>query len=324
MRGRVPFRLLTLALSWILMAAAGPANRPAAVSAPQAPPSRADAEALLADVRTLAGPDFAGRRTGTDGNRRARAFIVERFARIGLKPLRESFEHAFRLRSGRAQKDASEQASGVNVIGRLEGTREPDSYVLVTAHYDHLGARGGEIFPGADDNASGIAGMLAAAAFFAKAPAGASLLFVAFDAEEIGCLGARHFVRNPPIDLKRISAVVNLDMVARGDANTLWAAGTHHYPHLRAPVTEALQGRTLKVAFGHDRPQRSARDPEDWTHSSDHGPFHDAGVPFLYFGVEDHPDYHRPSDTPDRIPVRFFDEAIELVIETVRRLAGAS
>jgi Zn-dependent M28 family amino/carboxypeptidase len=73
----------------------------------------------------------------------------------------------------------------------------------------------------------------------------------------------------------------------------------------------------LKVVFGHDRPFVRAAGVEDWTGSSDHSPFHEAGIPFLYFGVEAHPDYHKPTDTVDRISRPFFSEVVDLVIATI-------
>ena len=204
----------------------------------------------------------------------------------------------------------------------VRGTAERDRYVLVSAHYDHLGVRGGQVYRGADDNASGVAAMLAAARWFRAHPPRQSLLFVAFDAEEEGLQGARHFVAHPPVPLDRISTVVNMDMIGRGDKNVLFVAGTHHYPALKPIVEDAARGRSITVAFGHDQPGLPPGD--DWTQSSDHGPFHTARVPFLYFGVEDHPDYHKPSDTADKIPRAFYVEAVEMVLSTVQRLADAS
>ena len=142
--------------------------------------------------------------------------------------------------------------------------------------------------------------VLAAARWFRAHPPRQSVLFVAFDGEEQGLQGARQFVANPPVQLDRVSTVVNMDMIGRGDKNVLFVAGTHHYPELKPAVEDAAKGRPIAVTFGHDQP--GLRQGEDWTQSSDHGPFHAARVPFLYFGVEDHPDYHKPTDTADKIP----------------------
>src|SRR5207247_1410603 len=144
------------------------------------------------------------------------------------------------------------------------------------------------------------------------------ILFIAFDGEEEGLRGSRFFIAHPPVPLTAIALDVNLDMVARGDKNELVAAGTYFSPELKAPLEAVARGRHLTLVFGHDRPASTAgAGQEDWTNSSDHGPFHDAGIPFLYFGVEDHPDYHKPTDTADKIPRAFFVEAANLIVDTL-------
>jgi hypothetical protein len=314
--------LLPVVLIFVLFSPS--ADRPAAVTvaalpqaaAKAAAPWRVDGDAQMQDLQALASPELEGRLTGTPGNRRAQALILERFKQLKLQPLNESFDQKFsfnEVRRGGRQgfPDAT------NLVAMLPGTTDRQSFVLVCAHYDHLGVRGGETYPGADDNASGVAAMLAIARWFTAHPPRRSLLFAAFDGEEEGLRGSRYFVANPPVELKRISAVVNMDMVGRGDANTLYAAGTHYSPQLAPIVTDAARGMELTLKLGHDQGGGS----EDWTNSSDHGPFHAAGIPFVYFGVENHPDYHRPGDTADKIPRRFYLEATEIVLETVRRLA---
>jgi Zn-dependent M28 family amino/carboxypeptidase len=154
-------------------------------------------------------------------------------------------------------------------------------------------------------------------------PARSSILFVAFDGEEQGLQGAKHFVAHPPIDLRRVTTLVNMDMIGRGDKATLFAAGTYQNPSLKPLATAAATGSTLRLAFGHDRPKAEGAGLDDWTNQSDHGPFHAAGVPFLYFGVEDHPDYHKPTDTADKIPREFYVEAVAVILETIERLANA-
>ena len=292
-------------------------------TAPQAQPAagRVDASQLLRDVEALSAPDMEGRLTGTPGNKRAQAYITAQFKAIGLEPLNGSFEQKFAFT--RTQRGGIQEfPDAANLMAVVRGTAERDRYVLVSAHYDHLGVRNGQVYRGADDDASGVAGMLAAARWFRAHPARQSLLFVAFDGEEEGLQGSRSFVANPPVPLERISTVVNLDMIGRGDRNVLFVSGTHHYPALKPLVDEAAKGRSITVTTGHDQP--SLPPGEDWTQSSDHGPFHTAQVPFLYFGVEDHPDYHQPTDTADKIPKAFYVEAVEMVIGTAQRLADAA
>jgi len=269
--------------------------------------ARVDPVRLIADVEALSAPAMEGRRTGTPGNQKAREFILERFRTLGLKPFGSSYE----------QKFSSGTANAANIVGMVRGTAQPEEFLLLTAHYDHLGVRNGALHPGADDNASGVAAMLEAAAYIAAHPLRRSVLFVAFDSEEQGLRGAKHFVAQPLVDLKRIKLMLNLDMVSRNDAGTIFAAGTSYHPELKDVVTRAAEGRKLKVAFGHDRPPKEAKGAADWTNQSDHGPFHAAGVRTLYYGVEDHADYHKPTDTADKIPRAFFAEVAELVLQTL-------
>jgi glutamate carboxypeptidase len=303
-------RALPACLGVLLLAALASASQ-------QAPASRVDAGRLMADVETLASPQMEGRLTGTDGNKRAQAMIVERFRQLKLVPLNGSYEQKFSFSRTRGA-GKQEFPDATNLVGLLPGT-DSSRFLLVTAHYDHLGTRNGQIYPGADDNASGIAAMLETARVLSGRRLPSSVLFVAFDAEELGLRGSRYFVERPSIDLGRITAVVNLDMVGRGDGNVLFVAGTSHYPALKPAVEAAAKGRSIDVRFGHDRP--GLRGEDDWTPQSDHGSFHEAHVPFLYFGVENHADYHRPTDTPDKIPRKFFAETTELVISTVLTMA---
>jgi Zn-dependent M28 family amino/carboxypeptidase len=180
--------------------------------------------------------------------------------------------------------------------------------------------RDGEVYPGADDNASGVATLLAAAAYLAANRPAHSILFVAFDAEEQGLKGSRYFVEHPPVDLSRVRLVVNLDMVGRGDDGVIVASGTRRDAALQDLVRAAAAGRALSVQFGHDRPWYLAGRVEDWSDSSDQGPFLRAGIRTLYYGVEDHDDYHRPTDTVARIQGPFLAEVASLVIDTLRRV----
>ncbi len=174
--------------------------------------------------------------------------------------------------------------------------------------------------PGADDNASGVAAMLTIAAYFKQHPPQHSIVFAAFDAEEIGLEGAHAFVKALPFPKAQLVANLNLDMVSRNDNNRIFAAGTSYSPSLKALVEQVALRSTVKVILGHDRGPWVAGNVEDWTNSSDHGPFHEAGIPFLYFGVEDHEDYHAPSDTVDKVKPEFFTQVTTLLVDMASTL----
>lgn len=277
---------------------------------------------LMDDVRTLASPAMAGRRTGTEGSKLAQAYIAKRFEQLGLQPygagyaMPFSFTHtSVRALVGVGNTYKTKYPSAANLVGYIKGSKEPGRIMVVSAHYDHLGERNGVIYPGADDNASGVAAMLAVAFHFRQHPPQNTIVFVAFDAEELGLKGAETFVKALPFPREKLAMNLNLDMVSRNDNNEIWAAGVFHSPALKDLVAAAARRSALKVKLGHDKPMLFAGTVEDWTASSDHGPFYDAGVPFLYFGVEDHADYHQPGDVPEKINPGFYSQVVSLVID---------
>jgi Zn-dependent M28 family amino/carboxypeptidase len=282
----------------------------ASAAQPAAPvPFQVDAPSVWKDFERLASPELQGRRTGSDGNAVARRLVIERFEQSGLKPLSNTYEHRFRFtRNG-------SDVEGVNVVGLCAARPAADPRVMVvTAHYDHIGMRNGEIYPGADDNASGVAGLLALASMCRRNPWTHDVVFAAFDAEELGLQGARAFVSSPPVPRDRLALNVNMDMISRSPSRQIYIAGTTHRPELRE-VLEPIAGRSsVSVRFGHDRRGENGNE-DDWTMQSDHGAFHVAGIPFVYFGVEDHPDYHRPTDTIDKVDAAFFMSVVRTIYE---------
>ena len=286
---------------------------------------RVDRARLIHDVTTLASPAFEGRRTGTPGALNVRRWLLDEFRGAGLTPGgTDGFLQTFTLTprdsdpSPESGSSAPVGRSAANVIGLVPGRERQRKLLVITAHHDHLGIRDGVLYPGADDNASGVAVLLAAARYFVRNPPRHPMMFAALDAEEIGLRGARALIDSPLIPRNGIAMAINLDMVSRSAANEIFAAGTYHTPWL-APLLEDVQRRSpVRIRLGHDRPADRAGGLEDWTQLSDHGPFHERGVPFVYFGVEDHGDYHKPSDTVDRIDPRFFGDTADMIVDAVR------
>ncbi|WP_420480118.1 M20/M25/M40 family metallo-hydrolase [Brevundimonas sp. FT23028] len=307
---------LSCAAASLLLAACA-STGPATPPEPVAPAFQAQ---LLEDVRILASDEMAGRDTGSAGGEMARNYIVGRFEALGVAaPMMgrlQPWEATGRTRQG------PRTFNGVNVIGVLRGTRVPDKYIVVTAHYDHVGTNDGQIFNGADDNASGVATMLALAAELKRQAPEHSVIFVALDGEERGLLGAKHFVEAPPVPLASIAMNLNFDMTARAETDgKLWVTGTYQNPQFR-PILEGIPADgAVALAFGKDTPEDTGED--NWVEASDHGAFYRAQVPFLYLGVNYHPDYHRPSDDFERITPSVFTSATALSIASFRALDRA-
>lgn len=271
-----------------------------------------DSARLVSTVFRLAHDSMAGRAAMTPENAKARAWLEGEFRRIGLEPVGTGHSHAF----ASPRRNGADTVRGVNILGQVRGTHDPERVIVVSAHYDHVGTRNGQIHNGADDNASGTSAVLAMAAHFKAHPPRHTILFALWDAEEMGLVGARAFVASPPVARERLVANVNLDMVSRNDRDELFAAGASRYPQMR-PVLEALiPAAAVTLRLGHD----TGGGQDDWTNQSDQGAFHAAGIPFVYFGVEDHPDYHKPTDDPERIQPDFYYRAARTIAAFVARL----
>jgi Zn-dependent M28 family amino/carboxypeptidase len=268
-----------------------------------------DAAQIFSDVEKLAADDMEGRLAGSPGGEKARAYVLGRLKQAGVAPFGESLERPFSFTS----RTAGER-KGTNLVGAIRGTRNPDQYIVLTAHYDHIGVRNGKVFNGADDNASGVAALLAAAAHFSRTKPEHSLLIAVLDAEESGSRGARAMMRDPPVPVSAMVVNINLDMVGRDPGNKLFAAGTYHYPFLK-PLLEGVAQPPVVLVFGHDTPGGK----EDWTRQSDHVVFHEAGIPFVYFGVEDVAQYHKATDDAATIDHAFLAGAAATVIATAHQ-----
>ena len=269
-----------------------------------------DSARLISNITTLASDSMEGRRIGTPGGARARAFLLREFTRIGLAPVRDSFPAPF------AAKARSAELHGVNLLGMIRGTKHADRYIVLSAHYDHLGIRNDVIYNGADDNASGTAGVLALAQWLEAHPPENSIIIALFDGEESGELGAKAFLENPPVPLERIVADVNLDMVSRNEKGELYAAGASPYPVMKPLLDSIARIAPVKLLLGHD----TGSGQYNWINQSDQGPFHAKKIPFVYFGVEDHPDYHKPGDKVGHIEPGFYYRCVRTIAEFVRRL----
>ena len=317
--------LKTLLTGAVLLASCGaalPVQTPQGAGAKQEatkearPASKAlDAARLLEDVRALSDDAMEGRGAGTKGGAMARAYVARRFEEAGLKPLWSSFEQPFELPAGAG--GAGSKGQGVNLVGYVRGAVTPERFVVVSAHYDHLGVRRGQVYNGADDNASGVAALLQLAAHFARERPRHSVIFAALDAEELGLYGARALVKQLQAEKRDVALDVNLDMVGHSERGELYAAGAYYTPALR-PVLERVAARApVHLLLGHDRPEQGH---DDWTNQSDQFAFHKAGVPFVYFGVEDHKDYHKPTDDFETLTRDFFVHAAETVLDAVETL----
>lgn len=268
---------------------------------------------IMSRLSALSADSMEGRRAGSPGSRRARAWIIGQLTAIGAQPLGTSFQYPVKLPAREGM-----DTLGANIVVRIPGKAAGGPIMVASAHYDHLGVRNGVVYNGADDDASGCVTLITMAERLLKQPPLHETLLVFFDSEESGLLGSKAFVANPPVPLARIAFDLSLDMVSRQDGGALWVAGTSHYPFLQAPAEAVAKGAAITVKFGHDT--RTLKPGDDWTSSSDHGPFHEKGIPFLYLGVEDHADYHKPGDDAAKIDPQFYRSSVDFAYRLFRAI----
>jgi hypothetical protein len=278
-----------------------------------------DADKLLKHIEYLSSDDLAGRKPLSEGSFAARKYILDELTGYeNVEALYPDYIQLFSFTSGR---DLKKYEDAANLVVLIPGSSSR-KVIVITAHYDHVGtgradSLGDSIFNGADDNASGTAAMMVLAEYFSKNRPLHSMMFVALDAEELGLRGAKALVDDFPYPLEQILLNVNMDMLSRSDKNELYASGAYFNPQFKPILERASAGSNPVLKLGHDVPGTGR---EDWTKSSDHGAFFDKKVPHLYFGVEDHVDYHKPSDEFKNIQPQFYINAVNLVLNCILAL----
>lgn len=222
-----------------------------------------------------------------------------------------------------------------NVMGLIEGTDKKDEYVVITAHYDHVGTRNDSIiYYGADDDGSGTVSVLELAEAFAKAKADGkgprrSILFMTVSGEEHGLWGSEHYVNNPVYPLNKTTVNLNIDMIGRigndymkdkDSTNYVYIIGDNKLSSDLTPITEAINGTYSKLKL--DRKYNDPADPNRFYYRSDHYNFAEKGVPIIFYFNGVHPDYHRPTDTPDKINYSLMEKRTKLVFFTALEMAN--
>lgn len=285
------------------------------------PPPVYSAERLQDHVNWLAAPAREGRGFGSEGLKASGDYIRDQFAAAGLKPGGENGTYFQTFEAVGGLKN--EKTSLRNVIAVLPGSdpRFAGQAALLTAHYDHLGfgwpgvreGDAGKLHPGADDNASGVAVLLEVARHLAAGPPPPrTIVFVAFTGEEAGLLGSRYYVQHPtPVPVSGMVGDINMDTVGRlgNDPLSILAADSaREWPFVFAGIT-ATTGIATRTIPGASQ-------------SSDQQSFIDVGVPGVQFFTVNTPDYHRPSDTADKIDSAGLAKVAEVATEAIDYLAS--
>ncbi len=280
---------------------------------------------LQVDVVYLSSDLLQGRETGTVGEALAAGYIANRFAKLGLQQVGKeaSWYHPFKFRynpNPHGNPADGEERISKNVVGWIDNGAP--TTVVIGAHYDHLGMGipGSSLYVGepaihngADDNASGVACLLYLAEYLKNSQAKHNnYLFIAFSGEELGLIGSKKFVENPPIDLTKVNYMLNMDMVGRLNEERVLAingAGT-------SPVwKEALD----KISVGGIK----AKTTDSGIGPSDHTSFYLQDIPVLHFFTGQHTDYHKPGDDSELINYQGLYDVSRYIAALVEGLDGA-
>jgi Zn-dependent M28 family amino/carboxypeptidase len=234
---------------------------------------------------------------------------------------------------GYFKKTSTAHAS--NVIATIEGSDKKDEYIMITSHYDHVGKRNDTtIYYGADDDGSGTVSILELAEAFAKAKAAGkgprrTIVFMTVSGEEKGLWGSAYYGDNPIFPLEKTSVDLNIDMIGRigqeylkdkDSANYVYVIGDDKLSTDLTPITDQVNAKFSKMKL--DRKYNDPNDPNRFYYRSDHYNFAEKGVPVIFYFNGVHADYHRPTDTPDKINYKLMAKRAQLVFHTAWEMAN--
>ncbi|WP_028376117.1 M28 family metallopeptidase [Leeuwenhoekiella sp. MAR_2009_132] len=288
------------------------------------------ADELKEMLYVYASDEFEGRNTGEPGQKKAVAYLKEYYENQEIASALDSTyfqtvpESFFRAGSG---IKASE-----NVVAYIKGSTKPDEYIIISAHLDHVGVSDtGEVFNGADDDGSGTVGLLEIAEAFNEAVKAGytpqrSIVFLHVTAEEKGLYGSRYYAENPIFPIANTVADLNIDMIGRVDdahkdnENYIYLIGSDKLSTELDSISTAVNNKYMNIDL--DYTYNDENDPNRFYYRSDHYNFAKQGVPIIFYFNGVHADYHKVSDTPDKINYPMLAKRSQLVFLTAWELAN--
>ena len=255
---------------------------------------------------------MAGRKFASVESKQAQNYIISSLINNNVQPFQKKFRHPFTYKSFISQRE------GNNIIGYVKGTSFPNQYIVISAHYDHLGKKGSKVYNGADDNASGTAAVLAFGEAIAKMPLKHSVIFLFTDGEEVNLLGAKAFISQQKSFLPQIKLNINIDMIAGSDSTNRL-----HYidnrldiilsQNKREHLSSLSKDSAIKIKRGFKRGGYRGNRTTSLINASDHASFNRKHIPFIYFGVGEHKNYHTTHDNFNNVNLPFFIQACQSI-----------
>lgn len=280
----------------------------------------------------VAADEMEGRQTGSEGQKKAGRYLIEQYKTNKIKYPKGAKNYYQHVPAEFMNKKYGEKLpDSENIWAFIEGSEFPDEIVVLSAHYDHVGIKDGQIYNGADDDGSGTVTLLEIAQAFQIAKKEGhgpkrSVLILHVTGEEHGLHGSRYYSENPLFPLAQTVANVNIDMIGRHDPehedsnNYMYSIGANRLSsELHQIIVEMNQKHTgLKLEYRYDAPD----DPNRFYFRSDHYNFAKNGVPSVFFFSGIHADYHQPGDDPDKIEYDALEKRARLAFLTMWELAN--
>ena len=281
---------------------------------------------------TYASDAFEGRKTGELGQKKAVNYLKEQYVALGIEsPIAEG-DYFQKIPASYFDGDFNDSE---NVVAYIKGSEKPDEIIVISAHLDHVGvSKKGEVYNGADDDGSGTVAILEIAEAFKKASKDGhgpkrSILFLHVTGEEIGLYGSRYYTDEAPLfPLANTVANLNIDMIGRVDTkhegkdNYLYLIGSDKLSKELHNLSEKVNNTYTNMEF--DYTYNDDNDPNRFYYRSDHYNFAKNNIPVIFYFNGTHDDYHRPTDTPDKINYEFLETRTRLIFYTAWELANRS
>ena len=280
----------------------------------------------------VAGDEMQGRNTGEEGQKKAGKYLIDQYKKMGVSFPETASDWYQKVPSEFMKRGfAPKLNDSENIWAFIKGSEKPDEIVVISAHYDHVGMKNGEIYNGADDDGSGTVALLEIAQAFKEAQKKGhgpkrSILFLHVTGEEHGLHGSRFYSENPLFPLKNTVANINIDMIGRRDTlhpktnNYVYVIGSDRLSSELHSINEEVNAKYTKLDFDYKYNDRN--DPERIYFRSDHYNFAKKGVPAIFFFNGIHADYHLPSDTPDKIEYDALAKRAQLAFALAWELAN--
>jgi len=289
-------------------------------------------ENLIKQLTVLASDEMEGRKTGEAGQKMAAEYIRAYYKKIGIEPAKGTDDYYQTVPSEAMRKMFSPKLNdSENVVAFIEGSEFPDEYIVISAHYDHVGMANGEIYNGADDDASGTTAVMEIARLFQKAKLEGnepkrSLVFLHCTGEEYGLHGSRFYTKNPLYPLNNTICNLNIDMIGRTDnkhaksKNYLYLVGADRLSQELHDLSEKTNEKYTQLILDYEFNEDNH--PEQIYYRSDHYNFAVKNIPVIFYYSGEHPDYHKPTDTVDKIEFDKMQQRVKLIFATAWEIAN--